>query len=209
MGFMLPLLANAGASFLPSLLGHLFGGQDPQQKLRQQMQQVLAPANFAKLSGQFYQQNLGSPAYAQGQRDIAGGANMAGNNLQANLGARGVGTSGSGAVLSSLVPSLVGSQMAGLQTGAWNQAQGQAGNNIQQQLAALQQTGGQPSQNQQLFAGGLGAFGPILQQLLQHQYPGIFGPNAGQHATLPQWSLQNALAGYQTPGMANPQTRPS
>lgn len=200
---MASLLIPAAASFLPSVLSGLFGGRSSAQKLREQMLKVLAPQNFAKLAGQFYQQGLASPAFAQGQRAIGQGANLASSQLQAALGARGIGQSGTGAVLSSLTPSLVGSQMAGLYSGAWNQAQGQAQSNIQQQLAALQGTAG-PSETQQLFAAGLSNFSPFLQQWLGARYPGIFG---GQQP-LPNAALRGSIAGYQSPGYANPQIRP-
>lgn len=90
-----------------------------------------------------------------------------------SLAARGIGTTGTGAILSGLTPSLVGSQQAGLRTSAYQGAQSQAQNAIQKQLEALQgtsvnpQTGQMiPSQGQQYFAGGLDAFLPYLTGLL-------------------------------------------
>lgn len=195
------LMGGAALSFLPSLLSGLFGGKSSEQRLREQMMKILAPQNFSKLAGQYYQQNIGSPAFAQGQRDIAGGANQASNQLAQSLGARGIGTTGSAALLSSLTPSLVGSQMAGLRTGAWNAAQGQAQSNIQQQLAALQGTSG-PSQTSQLFAAGMGPFGDLLQQYFRRFGGGQGLPSAGTFGNANQWGQ------YQTPGMANPYIRP-
>ena len=167
---LLPLLQSFG----PALLSKLFGGKSPQEKLRGQVQGLLAPQNMSKLTNQFYQQALGSPAYSQGQQQIAAGASEAGNQLQANLGAHGIGTSGSAAVLSSLVPSLVGSQQAGLKTGAYGMAQGQAQQSIEEQIKNLLGTSG-PSQNTQLFGAGLSSFAPFLQQFMASRYPGIYG----------------------------------
>lgn len=194
MAFMLPFLGKAGAAMLPGLLQHLFGGKDPRQQYMQQVQNLLSPQNMSKLTQGFYQQNLGSPAYAQGQRQIAAGANETGNQVAAKMGASGIGQSGTGALLSSLTPSLTGNAMAGLQTGAFNQAQGAAQNSIQQQLQALGQTGQPwtqgPSQTSQMFGGGMAALGPLLQALMGHMakggmagYPGYGGggvQNQGQ-----------------------------
>src|SRR3972149_6575921 len=158
-------LLAALMSFAPSLLSKLFGG-DPQRKLRQQIQALVSPASVGRLTGQFYQQALGSPAFAQGQRQIAAGANLASADVARNLAARGIGTTGTAAVLSGLTPSLVGAQQAGLRTAAQQTAQQQAQQSIQQQIAALTGTAG-PSQTQQLFGVGLEAFIPYLMQLLQ------------------------------------------
>ena len=125
---------------------------------------------------------LGSPAFSQAQGTIAAGANQAGNQLAQALGSRGIGTSGTGAVLSSLLPSLVGSQQSQLRTAAYGSAQNQAMQRIQAQIQALQ--GSMPvSQNRQLFAGGLDAFGPLLAQWLQQRQGGqAMGYNAGRAA---------------------------
>ena len=167
---LIPLLSSFG----PSILSKLFGGKSPQEKLQQKIMALLAPQNMSKLTNQLYQQNLGSPGFSQAQGQIAAGANQAGNNLAAKLGARGIGTSGSAAVMSSLIPSLVGSQQAGLRTDAFNSAQGMAQNNIQQQIEALKATSG-PSQNMQLFGTGMSSFAPYLQKFMASKYPSIFG----------------------------------
>lgn len=168
-------------SFGPAALSKLFGN-DPQAKLRKQIMQLLSPQNAAKLTNQFYQQGISSPAFSQGQQAIAAGANQASNSLAGNLGARGIGTTGTGAVLSSLTPSLVGSQQAGLRSGFYNQAQEQAQNSIQQQIAALTGTSG-PSETQKYLAGGLDAFSPFLQSWLKQRFGGTQGYTPG---TLPQ-----------------------
>lgn len=166
-----PLLLSALLSAAPGLLSSLFG--DPRQKLLKQQQKVIA--SQPQLANKLYGSFLASPAFSAGQGAIATGANATAGNLAASLGARGIGTSGTGAVLSSLTPSIVGSQMAQLHQAGYQQAQGQAQTQIQQQLAALQGLQG-PSQTQQLFAGGLDAFGPYLQSYLQKRYPQSFGP---------------------------------
>lgn len=166
---MNPLLLSALFSAAPGLISSLFGqGADPQAQLRKQLMQAIG--SQGNLTNQFFQQNLASPAFSQGQQQIAAGANATAGQLGASLGARGIGTSGSGAILSSLIPSIVGSQQGQLRTQAYGAAQQQAMNQIQQQIAALQGTSG-PSQTRQLFGAGLDAFGPMLQQWLRSKYP--------------------------------------
>ena len=161
------LLVGGGLSFLPGLLSALFGG-DPRERYRQAVKRLLRerPEMIAKL----YQAVQSSPAFAQAQGSIAAGGNTTANTLAANLGARGIGTTGTGAVLSSLVPSIVGNQQAQLRTSAYGAAQSQADSDIRAQLEALAGTSG-PGQTSQLFGAGLGAFGPMLSQWLQSKYP--------------------------------------
>lgn len=164
-----PLLIASFASMLPGLLSKLFGS-DPNAKLRAEIARLTSPQNVGNVTNQFYQQALSSPAYSQAQQSIATGANQTSNQLATSLASRGLGTSGTASVLSSLTPSLVGSQQAGLRTTAYQGAQGQAEQSIQQLLAALMGTRG-PSQSSQLFAGGLSALGPLLEAWIKSKYP--------------------------------------
>jgi hypothetical protein len=159
---------SALLSFAPGLLSKLFGG-DPRKKYMAEIQKLLASRGARTAS--LYQQVQGSPAFSQAQGTIAAGANQASGNLASSLAARGIGTTGTGAVLSSLLPSLVGSQQAGLRTAAYQTAGSQADQDIQAQLAALAGSQG-PSQSTNLFAGGLSAFGPLLSQWLKMKYGG-------------------------------------
>lgn len=182
---MNPLLLSALLSMAPGFLSKLFGG-DPQAALRRRIAELTSPQNVGNLTGQFYQQALGSPAYSQALGTIAAGANQTANQTAASLAQRGIGTTGTGAILSSLGPSLVGSQTAGLRTAAYSGAQSQAQQQIQQLIASLMGTQG-PSQSSQLFAGGLSALGPLLEAWIKSKYPqlgagssGSGGPTMGQ-----------------------------
>lgn len=158
----LSLLTSALMSFGPAIFNKIFGGDDPQQKLLKQTMALLRPEHLAKVTEQFYQQNIASPAYSQAQRTIAAGANQTANLTAQNLGARGLGTTGTGAVLSSLGPSLVGNAMAGLRTNAHDAAQKMAQGNISDQIKAL--TGGSgKSDTQQMVGAGIENFQPYLQ----------------------------------------------
>ena len=106
---MASILGPILSSLAPGLLSKLFGG-DPQEKLRAEIARLTSPQNVAGQTNAFYQQALGSPAYGQAQGAIAAGANQSGTDLASALGARGIGTSGSAAILSSLLPSLVGAR---------------------------------------------------------------------------------------------------
>lgn len=169
------LLGPALFSFAPSILSGLFGrGKDPREKFRRESARLFSPANISNLTNQFYQSALASPAFAQAQGAIATGANQTNQGLAAALAARGLGTTGAGAILGSAVPSITGGQLAGLRSSAFGSAQQQAMQSIMQQLAALQGTQG-PSQTQQLFAGGLESFAPFLKAYMAKRYPGMFG----------------------------------
>lgn len=156
-------------AFGPALFSKLFGG-DPQRALRGEIAKLSSPAMLAKMQGQFYNTNLQSPAYSTAQATIGAGANQTANAVASSLAARGIGTSGTGAVLSGLTPSLVGSQMGKLRTDAWNSAQSSTSEWLKAQIAALTGTQG-PSDTQKYMAGGLEAFGPFLRAYLKSKYP--------------------------------------
>lgn len=166
------LLLSMLASLGPAGIVKLLGG-DPAERLRREAARLTSARNVGNTSDAFYRQLLASPAYAQAQGAIAAGANQAANALANELGARGIGTSGTGAVLSSLTPSLVGSQTAELRTSAYRSAQEQAAEAIRQQIAALAGTLG-PSQSDQMLAGGLTAWSPMLVNFLRLR--GLIGP---------------------------------
>ena len=159
LSLLLPLLA----SLAPGLLSKLFGGKSMKDKINELL------AQRSQRTNQLYQGVLASPAFSQAQGNIATGANQTSNDVAANLAARGIGTTGTGAILSGLTPSLVGSQQAGLKTSAYKTAEGQWQEELQAKLAALQ---GGPSDTQKYVAGGLEAFGPYLQAYMKHRYPG-------------------------------------
>ena len=171
-----------GMSLLPGLLGGLFGGESPQEKLMKQIQKISNPANLNTQTTDFYRNFLNSPAYAQSQANIAGGSNQALNVLRQGLGARGLGSSGIGAVAPAITSSLAGNQLGQLQSSTYGQAQNAAQQSIQQQIQAL--VGGAnaglagPGQNQQLFGGGLQDLAKYFAAYLSKQNP--------QMATNPQ-----------------------
>jgi len=169
-GGMSPLLLPLLLSFGPSVAGKFFG--DPMEKLRRQILSLLTPQMIAKMTQQFYQQAISSPAYSNALGTIATGANATANTVGANLAARGLGTTGTGAVLSGLTPSLVGAQTSGLRAGAYESSRQQALDTISKQIEALYKTSG-PSQTQQLFSGGLSAFSPYLESYLRNKFPSL------------------------------------
>jgi hypothetical protein len=191
---LLPALANS----LPGLIQHFFGGPSPEEKLRAQIMQLLNPQNQAKMASNFYQQNIGSPAYSQAQGTIAAGANQTGANLARLAG--GVGPGGTSALLSSILPSIVGSQQAGLRTSAYQSAQQQAHDTLKAQIDALTGTAQKgPGRTSQLFGAGLEGFQPFLAAWLKNKYPDAFGAISND---LPLNALQTAAGGnggYQMP----------
>lgn len=172
-----PMLLSALLSFGPSAISGLLGKKaDPQQELRKQLLTIIGQQ--PELARRFYQEVISSPGFSAAQGSVATGANEASNQVAGNLAARGIGTSGTGAILSGLTPSLVGSQLGKLHAAAQEQANQQAQNTIQQQIGAIGATSG-PSQTRQLFGGGLEAFAPIFQNWLKSRYPGFAGATSG------------------------------
>jgi hypothetical protein len=159
--------AALAASFAPSLLGGLLGKNDPQEKLRKQLMALYGPENLTKNTNALYSQFLGSPMFAQGQGAIAAGSNQLQNALSGSLGARGLSTSGIGAIAKPIAGSLAGGQLAGLRAGGFQQAQTGAQNLINQQGQALQGIGASPNYTQQLLGNGMNFFGPFLQEWLK------------------------------------------
>lgn len=148
-------------AFAPALVGKLFG--DPNKRLRKDVRNLTSAGNVGRVTNQFYQQALQSPAFSQAQGNIATGANVAGADIARNLASRGIGTTGVGSIVPGLMSSVVGGQQANLRTTAFQGAQNQAQQQIQAQLEALMGTQG-PSPAQQLTAGGLEALIPLLSQ---------------------------------------------
>jgi hypothetical protein len=169
---MNPLLLYALFSFAPSLISKLFGG-NPQEKLRQQVAALQSPANLARLKAQYLQQILSGPAYQGALGTIASGGNATTANLAREVGATGITGSGTGAIMRSVGPSIVGGQRAGLLTQADTSAQSSAQDNITKAIQTLLGTQG-PSHTQQLFGAGLDSFGPMFQAWLKAKYPTMF-----------------------------------
>ena len=152
-------------SFGPMLLSKLFGGQSSGEQAMSKIRALYDPAYRAKLQAQYYQQNLQSPAYSQAQGTIAAGANQSASQIASNLGATGLTPSGTGAIMSGLIPSMVGHNLAGLRTTAYNAGGTAADQSIEGMVRAIMGTMG-PSQTQQLLGGGMDAFSKFLSQYL-------------------------------------------
>jgi hypothetical protein len=155
-------------SFGPMLLSKLFGGQSSGQQAQDKIRALYDPAYRAKLQAQYYQQNLQSPAYSQAQGTIAAGANQSASQIASNLGQTGLTSSGTGAIMSGLIPSMVGHNLAGLRTTAYNAGGTAADQSIEGMVRAILQTQG-PSQTQQMFGAGTDAFSRFLSQYLSQK----------------------------------------
>lgn len=188
---MNPAMIQALMASLPALIS-MFQG-DPRKKMMEQIQALMSPQNQGALTNKFYQGQIASPAYSQAQGAIAAGGNQAANTIAQNLGARGIGTSGLGAILPGLTSSMIGGQQANLRTGAYQNAQGQAQQSIQQQINNLLGSQG-PSQTQQYLSAGLGAFANALPGMMgQGKSPQDFSQYLMGRNRLPMNALLAAL----------------
>jgi hypothetical protein len=178
---MEPITLALLTSFGPALLSKLFGGQSSGQQAMDKIRALYDPAYRAKLQAQYYQQNLSSPAYSQAQGTIAAGANQSASQIASNLGATGLTPSGAGAIMSGLIPSMVGHNLAGLRTTAYNAGGTAADTSIEGMVRAIMGTAG-PSQSQQLLGGGMDAFSKFLSQYLTQKGLGTKSTPTNQFA---------------------------
>ena len=172
---MNPMVLAALLSFAPGLLSKLFGGQSSGQQAMDKIRALYDPAYRAKLQAQYYQQNLSSPAYSQAQGTIAAGANQSASQIASNLGATGLTPSGTGAIMSGLIPSMVGHNLAGLRTTAYNAGGTAADQSIEGMVRAILETQG-PSQTQQMFGAGINDFSKYVANWLANKYPSLAPP---------------------------------
>ena len=162
-------------TFGPALLSKLFGGKSSGEQAMDKIRALYDPAYRAKLQAQYYQQNLSSPAYSQAQGTIAAGANQSASQIASNLGATGLTPSGTGAIMSGLIPSMVGHNLAGLRTTAYNAGGTAADQSIEGLVNAILKTMG-PSQTQQLFGAGINDFSKYVANWLANKYPSLAPP---------------------------------
>jgi len=141
-------------SFGPALLMKLFGGKSSGEQAMDKIRALYDPAYRAKMQEKYYQQNLQSPAYSQAQGTIAAGANQSASQIASALGQTGLTSSGTGAIMSGIIPSMVGHNLSGLRTTAYNSAGTAADNSIEGMVQAILGTQG-PSQTAQLGAAGI------------------------------------------------------
>jgi hypothetical protein len=178
---MNPMLLAALMSFAPGLLSKLFGGQSSGQQAMDKIRALYDPAYRAKLQAQYYQQNLQSPAYSQAQGTIAAGANQSASQIASSLGQTGLTPSGTGAIMSGMIPSMVGHNLAGLRTTAYNAAGGTADTTIEGMIQAILKTMG-PSQTQQMFGAGVTDFSKYVADWLKAKNYGV-KPSYGTAST--------------------------
>ena len=174
-------------TFGPALLSKLFGGKSSGEQAMDKIRALYDPAYRAKLQAQYYQQNLSSPAYSQAQGTIAAGANQSASQIASNLGATGLTPSGTGAIMSGLIPSMVGHNLAGLRTTAYNAGGTAADQSIEGMVRAILETQG-PSQTQQMFGAGTDAFSKFLSQYLTQKGLGV--PKTQITRQNPNWAGQ-------------------
>ena len=181
MSLLLPLLMSFG----PGIISKLFGGRSPQDQLKDQINQLLDPKNLAALRAAYYNQNVNSPGFTTGQNAIAAGANQTANAVAEKMGAHGISHSGTADVLSSMGPSLVGTNQAQLYGAADTAAASQTQQTIAETIAALYKTYGQASPDMQYAAAGWNNFTPYQTSWLKQNYPNLFPTGSANVGSAP------------------------
>ena len=182
-----PVTLSLLMSFGPALLSKLFAGKSSGEQAMDKIRALYDPAYRAKLQAQYYQQNLSSPAYSQAQGTIAAGANQSASQIASNLGQTGLTPSGTGAIMSSMIPSMVGHNLAGLRTTAYNAGGTAADQSIEGMVRSILATQG-PSQTSQMAGAGILAFSQFLSQYLLQKGLGV--PKTQITRQNPNWAGQ-------------------
>jgi hypothetical protein len=175
LGIIPQLLMAFGPAIVAKMFGWKTAAEKEAERLAKEktsaMDQIRAlydPAFRARLQAQYYQQNLSSPAYAEAQGKIAQGANQSAAQIASSLGQTGLTSSGAGAIMSGMVPSMVGRSLAGLGTAAYNAGGTAADASIEGQAAAIMRALGTqgasagPSMPAQMAGAGLTDFSKYL-----------------------------------------------
>lgn len=134
----LPILAKLAITLGPALFGKLFGGGDPNDKLQKMIQAILSPESIGKESDALLKQLLANPAFAKAMDAGAGAGNALQSRISANLGARGLGTSGIAAVARPLATTAASSVLGGLRSHAATTSLDMATQLARSRAAALQ-----------------------------------------------------------------------
>lgn len=110
------------ALLLASTLGGAFIKDNSADDAIKRAQQLFSPGAINRSTGEFYRNFIGSPAFADAQRGVLRGSNRLAANVSASLGARGLDSTGVGAISSGLANSAGSFKMGSLYSDAWSQA---------------------------------------------------------------------------------------
>ena len=158
--FANPTLRALLISLGPAAFSGLFSS--PQQDLQRQVQGTLSPEHIQNLANIMEKNLTNSAGFSGAQTDIARGVSSLTNRLNRSLAARGLDTSGVGAVASSLAGSAGGFALGNLRSSAAEAALRSAQTLAQGQANALLQGGAIPNPRNQLLGSGFRALIPYL-----------------------------------------------
>lgn len=166
-----PTLKALLISLGPALFSKFFS--NPAGDLQKQVLATLSPEHIQNLSNVINKNLLQSEGFSNAQSDIARGVSTLNANLNRSLAARGLETSGVGAVSSSLAKSAGGFALGNLRSSVAEAALRSATELAKGQATALTQGGPVPSIGNELLGGGLRALIPyLLSQGKQTGQPG-------------------------------------
>lgn len=107
-------------SALSGVLGMFGGNYDPMEELQKRARRM--QGELPAEAGRLYRANVSSPAFAQAQGQVGMASQGLTQRLKASLGARGLESSGVGAVAGALAPATHGLGQANLYSQAWGNA---------------------------------------------------------------------------------------
>lgn len=177
---MNPLFLQFAMSMLPSLVGGL--GSDPAARTRRELQRLLSQDTLGAETTNFVRLLSQSPTYLAGRNMAVQSSNAAHNAVSSALAERGLGTSGIGAVASSLAGSSLGANLGRMDAGLYERAISSAQSLIGSRADALLNTQYGTSRGAKGAARGLEAFMPYLRDYMLKRMarPGIGGADVAR-----------------------------
>ena len=162
LGPWAPILFGFGGSLLQGYMA-----DQARKRFQERVKQLMSAGNISKETAAFLTNMIGGAGYQGALGRIAAGANATQSSIANTLASRGLGTSGIGAVMSGLTPSIVGKMQSDLYTKAEAESRQAAMEKIKQEIATLS---GNPNGLETALAGGIGVLGRGLEQWAANKY---------------------------------------
>ena len=162
------LAAYGAMSFLPALFGGAARRSDPLLGARSAVMRELSPDALGSVTNSLFSQWQNSPAYWQAWKSAVGASQGLQNQVGHSLAARGIGTSGIGAVAPALAGSSLGFNLGNISAAGYQMAAQNAARLQQARAEALLSGGQVPNYTNNLLAGGINSFMPLLAYYLMN-----------------------------------------
>lgn len=156
------MAAMGATSLLPWLFSRLGGMQDPTAQLRNQINQIMSPGAISNNANQLYRMGIQSPGFQTQLGQIAGSTNNMANLIGNRFAANNPGMDAGRRMGATMMRGNAGMQYGQAYGNLYNTSLNAANQNAMHQAQMLAGLGPSTSMSNQLFAGGINAFLPLL-----------------------------------------------